>query len=51
MNNNNNNSMVCDLETGVCGVAENDEMEVIDLNQLAKKVTLFYITDPICSHC
>ncbi|WP_249870862.1 DsbA family protein [Oceanobacillus saliphilus] len=43
--------MICDLETGVCGVAGEDEMEVIDLNQPSKKIDLYYVTDPICSHC
>lgn len=47
----NNNNMVCDLQTGVCGVAEEEEVEIIDFNQLTKAVTLYYVTDPICSHC
>ncbi|WNS76141.1 DsbA family protein [Bacillus sp. DTU_2020_1000418_1_SI_GHA_SEK_038] len=47
----NNNNMICDLETGVCGVAEEEEMEVIDFNQPKKSVNLYYVTDPICSHC
>lgn len=38
----NNNNMICDLETGVCGVTEKEKMEVVDL---------YYVTDPICSHC
>ncbi|WP_440108586.1 DsbA family protein [Paenibacillus sp. QZ-Y1] len=46
-----NQNMVCDLETGVCGVAEDDTMQEIDLTQSAKKVTMYYVTDPICSHC
>ena len=46
----NMNNMICDLETGVCGVAGGDEMELIDLNP-KKEITLYYITDPICSHC
>jgi putative protein-disulfide isomerase len=45
------NNMVCDLETGVCGVVEEDEMEVIDFNQPKKTINLYYVTDPICSHC
>jgi putative protein-disulfide isomerase len=44
-------NMVCDLDTGVCGVGEDDEMEFINLNQPQKKITLYYVTDPICSHC
>ncbi len=46
-----NNNMICDLETGVCGVAEEEEMEMIDFNQPKKSITLYYVTDPICSHC
>ena len=47
----NNNNMICDLETGVCGVAEEEEMEMIDFSQPKKSITLYYVTDPICSHC
>ncbi|MDM5250790.1 MULTISPECIES: DsbA family protein [unclassified Lysinibacillus] len=47
----NNNNLICDLETGVCGVTENDEMQVIDFNQKRNSIDLYYVTDPICSHC
>ncbi|WP_217587174.1 DsbA family protein [Lentibacillus saliphilus] len=47
----NNHQMICDMETGVCGVAEDEDLDVIDLSQKAKKVDLYYVTDPICSHC
>ena len=47
----NNNNLMCDLETGVCGVAGEEEMELIDLNPSKKKIELYYVTDPICSHC
>ncbi|WP_232843457.1 DsbA family protein [Sporosarcina beigongshangi] len=47
----NNNNMMCDLETGVCGVAGEEEMEIIDFNQPEKNIKLYYVTDPICSHC
>jgi len=43
--------MICDLKTGVCGEVGEDEMEVIDFNQPQKSVQLYYVTDPICSHC
>lgn len=43
--------MICDIETGVCGVAGEEELEMIDLNQPKKSVELYYVTDPICSHC
>lgn len=45
------NNLICDMETGVCGVAGDDEVEVIDLNQPKKTINLYYVTDPICSHC
>ncbi|RST72831.1 DsbA family protein [Siminovitchia acidinfaciens] len=43
--------MICDMETGICGVAEEEDMEVIDFNQPKKSIELYYVTDPICSHC
>ncbi|GHH99664.1 DsbA family protein [Neobacillus kokaensis] len=47
----NKNNMICDLETGVCGVSGEEEMEMIDLNQPKKSIEVYYVTDPICSHC
>lgn len=46
-----NNNMMCDLATGVCGVAGEEEMEMIDFNQPEKLINVYYVTDPICSHC
>ena len=43
--------MICDLETGVCGEAGDEEMEIIDFNQPEKSINIYYVTDPICSHC
>jgi putative protein-disulfide isomerase len=48
---NNNNNMICDLETGICGAAGEEEMEMIDFNQPKKSIEVYYVTDPICSHC
>lgn len=49
---NKNQNMMCDLETGICGVAEgNEDMEMIDFNQPQKTIDVYYVTDPICSHC
>ncbi|GAB3046663.1 DsbA family oxidoreductase [Virgibacillus ainsalahensis] len=45
------NNMVCDPETGVCGVGEEETMQTIDFNQPKKTIDLYYVTDPICSHC
>ncbi|MEI4771321.1 DsbA family protein [Psychrobacillus sp. FJAT-51614] len=49
----NKNAMMCDLETGICGPVgeENSVLELIDLTVPNKKVDLYYVTDPICSHC
>lgn len=46
-----NNNMICDLETGVCGTAGEEEIEMVDFNQQKKSIEVYYITDPICSHC
>ncbi len=46
-----NNQMVCDLETGVCGEVNGEEMEVVEFNTKKKSIELYYVTDPICSHC
>ncbi|ALC92850.1 dithiol-disulfide isomerase [Bacillus sp. FJAT-18017] len=43
--------MVCDMETGVCGPAEDNGIEMINFNQPKKTINLYYVTDPICSHC
>lgn len=61
INNNktNNNNMMCDLETGICGpVGEGegaggsaDGIQLIDFSAPKKTVDLYYVTDPICSHC
>jgi len=47
------NNMICDLETGICGPGGDDTatMEFIDLSTQKKRVELYYVTDPICSHC
>jgi putative protein-disulfide isomerase len=47
----NKNKLMCDIETGVCGEAGEDILEVIDYNQPKKSIELYYVTDPICSHC
>ncbi|TQR21850.1 DsbA family protein [Psychrobacillus vulpis] len=45
--------MMCDLETGICGpVGEgNTGIQLIDLTAPSKKIDIYYVTDPICSHC
>ncbi|HBI05429.1 MAG TPA: dithiol-disulfide isomerase [Paenibacillaceae bacterium] len=44
------NPLACDLKTGVCGNAEQNE-EIMDFNLSKSEITLYYFTDPICSHC
>lgn len=47
------NNMICDLETGICGPGggDTDIMEIIDFSAPKKTIELYYVTDPICSHC
>lgn len=48
----NKNDLMCDVETGVCGIPENDATnEMIDFSTPKEKIELYYFTDPICSHC
>lgn len=47
----NKNNLICDIETGVCGVSDDNEMELIDFSKPSKKIDFYYVTDPICSHC
>ncbi len=47
-----NDPMACDLTTGICGDAgESGVFELVDMNPPVKKIDLYYVTDPICSHC
>lgn len=41
----------CDLETGICGPGGEEAISLMDLIEPTPKVTLYYATDPICSHC
>lgn len=45
------NNMICDIETGVCGEVDDSGFEILDFSTPQKKVDLYYVTDPICSHC
>ncbi|MFD1067932.1 DsbA family protein [Oceanobacillus locisalsi] len=44
-------NMICDVETGLCGEADGEEMETFQFNQPKKEIDIYYVTDPICSHC
>lgn len=43
--------MICDVSTGVCGEAGESNFQMFEWNQPPKKLKLYYVTDPICSHC
>lgn len=45
--------MMCDVETGVCGPGGEDANPtgLIDFSAPKKTIDLYYVTDPICSHC
>src|SRR5690606_577444 len=44
--------MLCDLETGLCGPADGEvgALEPVSF-RATPKVDVYYVTDPICSHC
>lgn len=46
-----NNPMACDLETGICGVVEENETGLLDFSRPNKEVEVYFFSDPICSHC
>src|SRR5690606_22099041 len=49
--NDSNDGLTCDIETGICGVAEESTgLQAFTLPQQAS-VDVYYFTDPICSHC
>ncbi|MEK8126557.1 DsbA family protein [Paenibacillus filicis] len=50
----NSTGMVCNMETGICGEASEageGTLQLIDLSPPRRKAKLYYVTDPICSHC
>lgn len=44
-------NLFCDLNTGVCGPAGEENPGLVDFAPEKPKMTLYYVTDPICSHC
>jgi predicted DsbA family dithiol-disulfide isomerase len=46
-----NNPLACDWKTGVCGEVEQPEEEIIAFSSSKADITMYYFTDPICSHC
>ncbi len=46
-----NPNTVCDLSTGECGPSDEEAIQRLDFSPQTSKLTLHYVTDPICSHC
>lgn len=48
-----NNPLLCDLETGLCEIPDTSEKVVAneEVNSLEKPIKVLYYTDPICSSC
>ncbi|MEK4560551.1 DsbA family protein [Staphylococcus sp. FSL K6-3157] len=44
-------NMVCDMYSGICKPSEESEIETINFDVSAPNLTLYYVTDPMCSHC
>lgn len=44
------NPLLCDAETGVCGLPEADNKNV-NIDNKENKIKVIYFTDPICSSC
>ncbi|MDG0841984.1 DsbA family protein [Staphylococcus equorum] len=44
-------NMVCDMYSGICKPSEENEFETINFDVSAPNLTLYYVTDPMCSHC
>ncbi|TCK80805.1 ClpXP adapter SpxH family protein [Albibacterium bauzanense] len=52
MNEEKNNALFCDIETGICEVPETQSInEATDISSKIKPVHVLYFTDPICSSC
>ncbi|MDW8797619.1 DsbA family protein [Staphylococcus pseudoxylosus] len=44
-------NMVCNIYSGVCKPSDSNKVETLNLNTETSKQTLYYVTDPMCSHC
>ncbi|WP_432723702.1 DsbA family protein [Staphylococcus equorum] len=44
-------NMVCDMYSGICKPSEENEIETINFDVSAPNLNLYYVTDPMCSHC
>lgn len=46
-----NNPLLCDAETGVCGVPEVGNNDNLKIDNKEQSIKVIYFTDPICSSC
>ncbi|WP_426427747.1 DsbA family protein [Staphylococcus equorum] len=44
-------NMVCDMYSGICKPSEENEIETINFDVSVPNLNLYYVTDPMCSHC
>lgn len=47
----NGNPLLCDVESGICGVEPDSTSTTVNLKAKAKPIKIIYFTDPICSSC
>ncbi len=47
----NDNPLLCDIESGICGVESDSIPILVNIEAKAKPIKIIYFTDPICSSC
>ncbi len=47
----NDNPLLCDINSGICGVESDSSSTVIQVEAKSKSIKIIYFTDPICSSC
>lgn len=47
----NDNPLLCDINSGICGVEPDSTSTVVQVEAKSKSIKIIYFTDPICSSC
>lgn len=47
----NDNPLLCDIESGICGIESDSTPTLVNIEAKAKPIKIIYFTDPICSSC
>ncbi len=47
----NDNPLLCDINSGICGVESDSTSTVAQVEAKSKSIKIIYFTDPICSSC